>query len=243
MIKTTKENKTIGKKLKATCLKCKTETNHIVLESVDINWEEILGTVDEWIKITIDRYDYYQIIQCLWCDFISFRHVNYFSELQCWDDNGITEIIYPQRTPNMLITKEFKKIPNIIKKIYERTIEMYNSWYYAQCAEGLRKIVESICIEKDIKWWNVEYIDKNGKKKSSRSKKLIGKIVGLAEMNILTKDNANLLNIQRILGNESLHEMKDPIKEEIKIAIEIIENTLILLYDLPEKAKELNKEN
>lgn len=241
MSETIDENKTKWNKIKIFCINCKWHTNHTVLQSVDKEWKEFLWKIDEDIELSIDRYDNYQIIQCLWCDTISFRHINYFSELQCWDDDGITETIYPQRTPDMLIIKEFKKIPNIIKKTYEITIEMYNSWYYAQCAEGMRKIVEGICIDKNVKWWNVEYTDKSGKKKFSRSEKLIGKIMGLAEMDILTKDNAKLLHIQRILGNKSLHEMKDPTKEELKIALEIIENTLILLYDLPEKIKEINK--
>lgn len=78
------------------CPYCKLETNHIILQSVEVSGTEILGIIDEEIELSQDWYDYYQTIQCQWCNSISFRHINYFSELDSWDapESGVTKKIY-----------------------------------------------------------------------------------------------------------------------------------------------------
>ena len=45
----------------------------------------------------------------------------------------------------------------------------------------------------------------------------------------------------RYLGNEAVHEFAMPSRDELKLAIEIIEHVLDQLYVIPEKALELRK--
>ena len=118
-------------------------------------------------------------------------------------------------------------------------IYTYNNEIYSLCAAGLRSIIEGICAERNISDGEVEYTDKNGDKKKKRSKTLQGKISGLAEKGVLTKDNAEILHELRFLGNKALHELTTPQPEELQLGINIIEHILENIYDLPSKAKEL----
>jgi hypothetical protein len=70
---------------------------------------------------------------------------------------------------------------------------------------------------------------------------LQGKISGLCEKRILTVRNSEILHEHRYLGNEAVHELSQPSIDELKLAIEILEHTIDSLYEIPEKAIELQK--
>ncbi len=136
-------------------------------------------------------------------------------------------------------TKAFYEIPRNLRRIYREVIESYNNELSTLCAAGLRTIIEGICSEKNVKDGIIELTDKKGEIKKVRRKNLQGKISGLAEKNILTKSNADILHEHRFLGNEALHELSQPSLEELKIAIEIVEHVLENIFEIPTKAKEL----
>jgi hypothetical protein len=50
---------------------------------------------------------------------------------------------------------------------------------------------------------------------------------------------ANVLHEHRYLGNEALHDLRQPSADELGLAIEIIEHTLEALYEIPDKAEQL----
>ena len=75
-----------------------------------------------------------------------------------------------------------------------------------------------------------------------RKNNLQGKINGLHENGIITENNAITLHQHRFMGNEALHELYLPARVNIKLAIDIIENTLESVYELPFKGKKI-KEN
>ena len=60
------------------------------------------------------------------------------------------------------------------------------------------------------------------------------------EKGILTKRNADILHEHRFLGNEALHELTQPSKDELALAIQIIEHILEHIYELLDKAAELH---
>ena len=80
---------------------------------------------------------------------------------------------------------------------------------------------------------------KNGTNKTERRKNLEGKIEGLHENSLLTKRHAKILHELRFLGNKSAHEFDKPTKNELLVAIEIIEHTLENMYELDEKLSDL----
>ncbi len=242
-----KFNETKDKRYKIYCGTCENETNHIVLQSVErYGYEEVYYHDNDPNKPeTIKWEDRYQIVQCQGCDTISFRHLNWFSEYQeYWgpDDfnDGTTTLQYPKRDKNTIPVKNYYNVPTSIRRLYRESVDCLNNDSTTLCAAGLRSIVEGICADQGVLEGPVEETKSDGTVVTKRKKDLRARISGLNEKGILTKKNSEILNEHRYLGNEAAHELSRPSIEELKLAIEIIEHTLEALYEIPEKATDLN---
>ena len=51
----------------------------------------------------------------------------------------------------------------------------------------------------------------------------------------------DILHEHRFLCNEAIHELKTPSKEDLRLAIEIVENVFETLYGIPKKGMKLKK--
>jgi hypothetical protein len=239
---TVEENKSKGEKFKAFCATCKTETNHMVVQSVDTTGsEDIHYGPEENDRGCVDWSDRYQIIQCLGCDTFSFRHKNWFSETQEYygpDDyhDGATVWLYPQRGKDVLNARDFYNAPKNVRAIYKEVVNCFNSDAFVMCAAGLRATIEGLCAEQGVSDGPVEVKKGDGTLEVKRKDNLEGKISGLCEKGILTKKSADLLHEHRYMGNTAVHELSRPAEEDLRLAIEIIEHMLESLYEIPEKA-------
>lgn len=216
--------------MKVLCTKCNCETNHKALREESRlfqNDEEYIMARGTW-----------QIVQCNGCETITFREV--WTNNEDFDENGPIEdiTIYPPRQKDMHPIKPFYEVPLSIRSIYRESIDAFNNGLLVLCSGGLRAVIEGICNHEKIVGGPVE-IEKKGVKTIVRKKDLQGKISGLFEKSLLTKDHAEILHAHRFLGNDALHQLDMPRKSELKIAIEIIEHTLEILYELKVKAKNL----
>jgi hypothetical protein len=230
-------DKTKNKPRKILCCQCKHETNHIVLASINAkgteNWDD-----DGYFQWETD----YEIVQCRGCDEISFRMNS--SDSESYDEEGgyySTETIFPKRTRETINIIFFHNLPYNINRLYQETINCYNNDIMTLCAAGVRALVEGICLDKNIKDGEIEYSDKKGPIKKRRIKELQGRINGLMEKGIITKEQTIALHEQRYLGNEAIHELSIPSKNELSLAIHIIEDMLKLIYELPDKTSELQR--
>ena len=226
------ENKTKREAPKIQCTMCNRNTRHLVLQSVDTSGSELM---DQRYDISIEWVSHYQIVQCQGCETISFRQLDWFSE----DGDSLTERLYPKRSKNSLPTKNYFNAPPSLRRIHRETIESFNNEVYTLCAAGLRSIVEGICEDRGIIDGPITVTKKDGSSIIERKKELQGKISGLCEKGILTKENSEILHEHRFLGNEAVHELSQPSPEELTLAIQIIEHTLDALYEIPKKALEL----
>lgn len=240
-------NKTKGEKIREYCNQCNSSTNHEVMQSIDVDASQILTQNGDGIEWT----DNYQIIKCQGCDLISFRHLNWFSENMQqigedeWED-GKTTYLYPERSANIRIEKDFSHLPRLLRRIYSETVNCYNSDSRILCAAGIRAIIEGICSDQKVQDGPVVKQDgtlvlKEDGVTPIRNKSLAGKIDGLHEKGILTKASAEILHEHRFLGNEAIHELHVPTKEVLGLAMDIIEHMLNDLYEIPDKAEYLRK--
>jgi len=242
---TLNSNKTKDQKHKVYCAQCKRETNHVVLQSIDSDASEVIGHVDGHPE-TIDWSNNYQIIQCQGCDAISFRHVSWFSEAAQqisedeWDD-GTSTWLYPKRSDKTWAIKDYYNVPNNLRRIYRETAECFNNDALTLCAAGLRAIIEGICADQNIQDGPVQISKPDGTIETKRRDNLEGKIAGLGEKGIVAPKNATILHQHRFLGNDAVHELAQPSVDELKLAIEIIEHILDSLYEMPDKAEELQR--
>lgn len=238
-------NKSKDQKHKVYCIQCKRETNHLVLQSIDCDRSEEVGQTEGHSE-TIDWSSIYQIIQCQGCDTISFRHVSWFSEAvqqigpNEWDD-GTSTWLYPKRSDKTKAIKDYYNVPTTLRRIYRETVDCFNNEALTLCAAGLRAIIEGICADQNIQDGPVTRTKPDGTTETKRRDNLEGKIAGLGEKAILTPKNAASLHEHRFLGNEAVHELNQPSPAEIILALDIIEHTLDALYELPDKAAELQR--
>ena len=226
------QSKNKGKRIDVLCPECHRETDHLIVEAVNVYSRREYNS-----EFSADGATDYQIIECQGCHTFSFRTDGWFSEAEGRNIN-----LYPKRSEDELPVKDLfmaNRKTIRLRKIYREVVRTYNNELYTLCAAGLRSIIEGICAERNISDGQVEYTDKNGDKKTKRSKSLQGKIAGLAEKGVLTKDNAEILHELRFLGNNALHELATPQPEELQLGIKIIEHIIENIYDLPSKAKEL----
>ena len=238
-------NETQNKKLKVYCSKCTQETNHVVVQSVDCVGSEEIGQFDDDPE-TIDWSNRYQIVKCQGCDTITFRHVSWFSEAQQqigdneWDD-GTSTLLYPKRSGETRVIKDYYNAPTALRRIYRETLECFNNDILTLCAAGLRSIIEGICADQKIVSGPVEIKKTGGSTQTKRRKTLEGKIAGLGEKGILTEPSTAILHEHRFLGNEAVHELTQPSLGELALAIETMEHTLDALYEMPTKSDELRR--
>ena len=223
--------------MKVYCRQCKIVTNYEVLQEVSES-----ATPEELIES-----DYafsnsvWQIIRCKGCDIISFRE--YWETDFDWNPetqevNGI-ETIYPKITKDSYAPKTLFYIPLKLRGIYRESIDSFNLNNFILCAAGLRAIIEGLCSDKGIKSGLVLITKGKDDGKIKRRRTLQGKIEGIIEKNHLTKEHGNILHEFRFLGNEALHVLSPSTKDELKIAIGIIEHTLENVYELSIQASNL----
>lgn len=233
-------NKSANQIVDVLCAECGGERKHDVVASLDRRGSE----TDEEDRWSIDWADNYQVIRCRGCETVSFRHLSWFSEdvdPGPGGSDGTREHLYPKRDAESLKAKSLLNVPNVLRRIYAEVIDCYNNDSPTLCAAGLRALVEGTCAAQGIVDGPVEQPAKGGGTHVVRKDNLEGKIAGMAEKGILTSGAAQSLHEHRYLGNEAVHEFAMPSREELKLAIEIIEHVLDQLYVIPEKAQELKK--
>jgi len=229
-------NKSVGETLQVICLSCNNKNNHKVLASVDYYYSECesMGREDEYHTWSSN----FQIIECQGCESISFRHEFWDSEDGAGADNYGNELIYPERTTDTWNMSYFSDIPSKLMRVYRETILCYNNGSLVLCGAGIRALVEGLCQENNVTDGEIENPD--GTKK--RSDNLNGKINGLSEKGILTKELAEILHQHRFLGNTAVHNLEPPTKKGLGQAIKIIEHILDSLYEIPETGTQLERE-
>ncbi|MDX1912599.1 MAG: DUF4145 domain-containing protein [Saprospiraceae bacterium] len=206
---------------KYVCLECMGLRHHYLSSPV------VRSEFDEDEKFVKDKF----FIACCGCDTISnveeLREDN-TNDLVSWE-------IFPPREESIIKLKKLKNTDDKIVKHYKRTIKHFNEPEgEVDCAANLRMLIEGICsflkIEKGV-------IQKNGKVINSST--LEGKILGLAQKGYLIERIAETLHQLRFLGNEALHELEPPPREELHLGIRIIENVIDSLFEISHIGKEL----
>lgn len=225
---------------KVYCQKCKVRTNHGIILSHSEK------SNDPW---DIQWHQEYFIAQCLGCDTIAFIseygdesmiEIDRYGEQEYFTDTTVypeEPVLEKKMKFEPYSKKLFEEAPVIIQTMYSQIITAFNMESYLLAAVGLRMIVEGICKNLGIEEGYVLDVNNTKKlKKNSnnevRSKSLEGKINGLVEKTLVIQSQANILHQIRELGNASAHELQNPKRKTVKLAIEILEKILEQIYEL-----------
>jgi hypothetical protein len=194
--------------IKTRCGDCGRETDHSILEDHGCSgYNEDAGI--QWESK-------YQIVKCLGCGEISFRHVYDSSE-----EMQETEERYPDPYAKKPMD-EYSSFPRKTRWIYKETLKALSNDMPILAAIGLRALIESIC--------------KHQKTTGSNLGKRIDQLV---DMGHLTKTQADFLHQHRFMGNEAAHEIEAPESDALDAALDIAETLLKTIYVLPKKADKM----
>ena len=103
----------------------------------------------------------------------------------------------------------------------------FNSHNYLLCTAGLRALLEGVCADKGI--------TSGPNKEGKIVKNLEGKINGLIDL--VPMGIVENLHSLRFLGNQALHELEKPEEPELKLALQVLEDILNIVYDLDYRAQ------
>jgi hypothetical protein len=214
-----KLNATKNQEVRVGCRECKRETKHLILASIDTSGS------DDHSEIFWESN--YQIMQCQGCETFSFRRASTSSEDSIFDRYGneslrVQEEIYPNPSAGREALAETYLLPQEIRHIYEETIQSINSNQPVLCGIGIRAIIESITKEKN----------------SAPGENLQKKIDGLVGMGVLTLEGSEILHKLRVLGNVAAHEVKPHSKEQLGLALTVVEHLMQGVYILPKHAND-----
>jgi uncharacterized protein DUF4145 len=203
------------------CKECCRETSHSIISSYsEAGYEDCGGGngVDWDVRN--------QIIQCLGCEAVSFRVISTFSEDYDYDQEGkmvLNETVkyYPGRSEGLKAISSYL-LPENVQCIYKETILAIENEQNVLAGIGIRALIETIC--KDLK---------------AEGKDLYNKINDLKEKSIVTNEGVDTLHKLRVLGNDAAHEVKEHNKQQLSVAIQIIEHMLDGTYIIPHKVAEV----
>ncbi|MBT2581756.1 DUF4145 domain-containing protein [Planococcus sp. ISL-109] len=226
---------------KVYCRKCKNRNHHGIIMSHSEKSEYPYDDFD-W------KHEYF-IVQCLGCDTVAFVSEYGDESMIDLDPHGENRhftdvIVYPEEPKVEKKSRyephkplDFRESPEAIQIMYSQIVSAFNMESYLLSAVGLRMLVEGIC--KDLGIQGGYVLDESGNKKLKEdstdevfSKRLEGKINGLVEKNVVVQSQANILHKIRGLGNSSAHELKQPTRRTLKLAIDILEKIIEQIYEL-----------
>jgi len=161
----------------------------------------------------------YMLIECAGCGEYSFlvREPEYNAlpdEPQYFDWNYYHENKY--KTYTFLREDEQQFLPDKLYRLYDSIKENFQIGSQFIIPVALRMMVEGICTNKQI-----------------TGKSLLNKIENLHKDSVISTIEKDILNKLRILGNQSVHEMKEWQMETLGYALDIINHIIRAVYILP----------
>ncbi len=222
-------------KLTAHCNWCKNDTYHTEKAGYDEiqsfeYWDE-----EEQRYISSENGELtYQIIECNGCGSVSYRqeYVPWLSEFHKFAPDLAPKrktTYFPIRSWDKLFEMQVTNLPSSMRRAYQEVLAAYNSDLHLLCAAGLRSIVEGLCTQ-----FKIAEKDLSGKPIA-----LGTRIRELATKRFISANLADALRTHKELGNDAVHNLVVPSKEELKLAIGLIETAFENLFNVSKQHEEL----
>lgn len=171
--------------------------------------------------------DTWQVVRCLGCHTISFRHRNDDYDDVEEDSSGkvkhaININVYPGVISNHRGLSATYYLPPLIRKVYNQTIKALSEKAYVLASIGLRATIEAVCNQLELSGTNLEK-----------------RIDQLCKAGHVSNGDKRRLHAIRFLGNDAAHEIKEPRAGDLRIALEIVEHLLNTVFILERRAQSL----
>lgn len=200
------------------CARCHGSRSHELLSRYEdeSDWDENHVTI------------LYMILRCLGCHSISFRkEINDFEQGgPDPEDDGVwmpdtTVSVYPRSIDGYHEIAEGWLIPELVRRIHEQSLLAIREDAGILAGLGLRATIEAVCNDLNITGSNLER-----------------RITALSTQGLISKKDAERLHAIRFLGNDAAHDIKEPNKGQLSVALKIVEHLLNTVYVLESEASE-----
>jgi hypothetical protein len=199
------------------CARCNGSRCHEIL----CKYEE--SARDEY-HVTIS----YLTLKCLGCHSISFRKEvdDYEQGYSDPEQGGIwipdtTVSIYPKSIEGHHEINESWLLPRLVRRIHKQSLLAIREDAGILAGLGLRATIEAVCNNLTIAGANLER-----------------RISALSTQGLISKKDAERLHAIRFLGNDAAHDIKEPTKGQLSVALKIVEHLLNTVYILEKEASE-----
>ncbi len=221
------------------CNTCKLETNHVLIKSHERYLSSEQGEhfeLSEWadypealLSENHNTIYLYQFWVCRGCDTATLQEssslkmlVNETTKQAFW-----VYTFHPKRATDHFFIKNFIDMPPGLWVIYYELIQSFNAELLILTSIGLRALLEGICVDKGI-------TDKD-------ARGLKGKLTELDKRQHLPSGIVKNLDSFKFIGDNAAHKLEAPTIQNLKLAIEVMEELLSFLYSLNTKASILFK--
>lgn len=206
------------KKSRSNCRSCSRTTNHAVL------FELTHGPDNDFY----DEKHTWQVLRCLGCETVGFRYrFDDFDNVEELPDgstrHSTTFVRYPNAISDHRPLEYLYHVPDLISKVYRQTVTAYAGDALILAGIGLRATIEAVCNHLDISGSSLEK-----------------RIDQLAKAGHISSNDRGRLHAIRFLGNDAAHEIRQPKRHELRIALEIIEHLINSVFILGARAKNLD---
>jgi hypothetical protein len=210
----------IGAVRKIFCNTCKVETKHELNTIHKRHWDEYPLDKDEYSQPSYWEEYQFRLWVCRGCDTAVLEEAFTSIGMGGPNEQKWASSFYPKRAFRALPQKRFIRLDEKLSNIHREVIDSFNDGMPILCAIGLRALLEGICAEKEIEGRNLQ--------------QKIDNLDTILPANIVTS-----LHGFRFMGNLAAHELEASGENELKLAIEVIEDLLNFLYELDYKAQKL----
>ena len=215
------------------CRQCQQYTNHGVLrENIEEHFDsesagEGYSGNDKSREAII-----FQRVECMGCEIKSNREFEV--QQNNWGERD-NEVITPVSVPWHLKERRVfsKYLPPKLLKLYKESISNFNLENEISCSLTLRTLIEGIGIEEKLK----DEIEAEGTKRKSINIPMLTK--RMAEKGLITNRLSSVLRGLNVFGNEATHELIRPPRDELKLALYIIEHIFENIYVIEKRYDDL----
>lgn len=216
------DNKLInGEVINTHCLSCDRSTNQFIRAKFAPKFQA---------EYELYKNNEYCIAECLGCNNISFMHIRWGDDDESKDENGdpikiMSHFVEDDRwleDYQFLNEEELDDLPAMIFYMYEELQGALQREMRVLAGVGMRMLIEAVCLNRKIE-----------------GKILQHQIESLLSLGLISKNDFDVLDELRKIGNNSAHKIKAPSDSVLEAALEAVNHLLRTIYIVPKRTRRL----
>ncbi len=210
-----------GEVIKIHCTSCNVSTNQLIRAKFAPKFRA---------EYELFEYNEYCVAECLGCNNIFFIHVRWDDNEESKDENGdpikvMSHFVEDElwfEDHDFLNEQDLDVLPAMIFGMYEELQKALQKEMRLLAGIGMRMLIEAVCLNQKI-----------------TEKNLQDQIKSLLSLGYISKNDFDVLDELRKIGNLSVHKIKPPSDSILEAALEAVNHLLRAIYVVPKRTKRL----